>query len=96
MKINRNATAHFSRCGEWIMTEEVHDAIRSTIGVRRPEWGGILGSSDGKRIDHYYFDQSAVRTGSSYTMDTDALNRVIHQWNDNDSHGALHRTGAAV
>ena len=38
------------------MTEEVLSQIRETIGKRRPESGGILGSSDGKTIDHYYFD----------------------------------------
>ena len=68
----------------WIMTAEVYEQIKSTIGCRRPEQGGILGSSDGKHIDHYYFDKTADRTSASYTMDTKALNEVIHNWNDND------------
>ncbi len=68
----------------WIITAEVYDEIKRTIGCRKPEQGGILGSSDGKHIDHYYFDKTADRSSASYTMDTKALNEVIHKWNDND------------
>lgn len=69
--------------GRYIMTAEVYDQIRRTIGTRKPEQGGILGSSDGVHIDHYYFDKTADRTAASYTMDAKALNEVIHEWNDN-------------
>ncbi len=68
----------------WIITAEVYEEIRRTIGCRKPEQGGILGSSDGKHIDHYYFDKTADRSSASYTMDTKALNKVIHEWNDNN------------
>ena len=67
----------------WVITAEVYGEIQRTIGCRRPEQGGILGSSDGKHIDHYYFDKTASRSSASYTMDTKALNEVIHRWNDN-------------
>ncbi len=67
----------------YIMTAEVYDQIRRTIGTRKPEQGGILGSSDGVHIDNYYFDKTADRTAASYTMDAKALNEVIHEWNDN-------------
>ena len=66
-----------------IMTAEVYAEIQRTIGTRKPEQGGILGSSDGVHIDHYYFDKTASRTSASYTMDAKALNEVIHEWNDN-------------
>lgn len=68
----------------WVITAEVYDEIRRTIGCRKPEQGGILGSSDGKHIDYYYFDKTADRSSASYTMDTKALNKVIHEWNDNN------------
>ena len=68
---------------KYIMTAEVYSQIRRTIGTRKPEQGGILGSSDGIHIDYYYFDESAERTSASYTMNTKALNEVIHAWNDN-------------
>ena len=67
----------------YIITAEVYDQIKKTIGTRKPEQGGILGSSDGIHIDHYYFDKTADRTSASYTMDAKALNEVIHEWNDN-------------
>jgi len=75
---------HFSADGmKYIMTGEVYFQICRTIGTRKPEQGGILGSSDGVHIDHYYFDESAERTSASYTMNAKALNEVIHEWNDN-------------
>ena len=76
-KTNRNEIPY-------IMTAEVYEQIRNTIGVRRPENGGILGASDGVHIDHYYFDATADRSSVTYTMDHHALNKVIHEWNDND------------
>ena len=75
------------------ITKEVHDQICQTIGRHPAETGGILGSSDGGRtIDQYYFDYSAHTTGSTYTPDTSALNRVIAGWNtkDVDLVGAIH------
>ena len=84
---------------KWIMTDAVYDEIRRTIGCHYPEQGGILGSSDGVHIDHYYFDRTAQRTSATYTMDAAALNEVIHDWNDHDNHrrgrGTVHadRTG---
>lgn len=65
----------------WVITAEVQRQIAQTIGTRCPEQGGILGSSDGERIDHYYFDSGARVTGSTYTFDDRTLNRVIRQWN---------------
>lgn len=67
----------------WIMTSKVYSEICRTIGTRKPEQGGILGSSDGKHIDHYYFDKTADCSAASYTMNTTVLNEIIHEWNDN-------------
>lgn len=69
---------------KWIMTDQVYTAISQTIGRHVPEQGGILGSSDGIHIDHYYFDRNARVTGSTYTFDADTLNQVISKWNDRD------------
>ena len=68
----------------WIFTSEVYEEIRRTIGCRKPEQGGILGSSDGRHIDYYYFDGSAERCAGSYTMNVKVLNSIIREWNDND------------
>ena len=79
MKAHKNTAKH-----KWIMTDQVYTAISQTIGRCMPEQGGILGSSDGIHIDHYYFDKNAWVTGSTYTFDTETLNRVIAQWNEQD------------
>ncbi|MCH5314751.1 MAG: ThiF family adenylyltransferase [Eubacterium sp.] len=77
MKKNGNSDS------KWIITAQVYEEIRQTIGCRKPEQGGILGSSDGVHIDYYYFDKTADRSSASYTMDHKTLNKVIHKWNDN-------------
>lgn len=69
---------------KWTFTAEVYDEICKTIGCRRPEYGGLLGSSDGVHIDHYYFDATSERSAGVYMMDIPACNKVIHEWNDND------------
>ena len=69
---------------KWAFTAEVYDEICKTIGCRRPEYGGLLGSSDGVHIDHYYFDSTSERSAGVYMMDIPACNKVIHEWNDND------------
>ena len=64
------------------MTDNVYQQICSTIGARPAESGGMLGSSDGgKTIDAYYFDVSSANSSNTYTPDTNALNRIIGEWN---------------
>lgn len=48
----------------YIITEDVLSRIRETVGSQIPETGGILGSSDGKHVDHFYFDVTASVTGA--------------------------------
>lgn len=70
---------------EKVFTTEVYEEICRTIGTRRPESGGILGSSDGGRtIDYYYFDSTASTSGATYQPDTEAINTVIKSWNQMD------------
>lgn len=38
----------------YMITEEVFSQIRETVGSHISETGGILGSSNGKHIDHFY------------------------------------------
>lgn len=83
-KKNKRARPTFERAKPIKMTKEVLRQIQATIGTRRPECGGILGSSDGVTIDYYYFDSDALTTSGTYTMNTKALNKTIHYWNDND------------
>ena len=64
----------------YIITEEVLSRIRETVGSQIPETGGILGSSDGKHIDYFYFDVTASVTGATYEPDCDKLNLIIQKW----------------
>ncbi len=64
----------------YTITEEVLSQIRETVGSQIPETGGILGSSDGKRIDYFYFDKTANVTGATYEPDCDKLNLIIQKW----------------
>lgn len=64
----------------YIITEEVLSRIRETVGSQIPETGGILGSSDGKHVDHFYFDVTASVTGATYEPDCDKLNLIIQKW----------------
>ena len=64
----------------YFITEEVFSQIRESIGSCIPETGGILGSSDGKHVDHFYFDVTASVTGATYEPDCDKLNLIIQKW----------------
>lgn len=63
-----------------IFTDEVLAQLRETIGSRIPETGGILGSSDGIHIDHFYFDEHADVTGATYEPNCEILNRILECW----------------
>ncbi|MDA1231858.1 MAG: hypothetical protein O2856_13885 [Planctomycetota bacterium] len=65
------------------MTRDVYDAIRTEIGNRRPEQGGMLGGDREEGvIRSFHFDDSARRTGGTYTPDHVFLNRLLDEdWN---------------
>lgn len=66
----------------YFITEEVFSQIRESIGSCIPETGGILGSSDEKHIDYFYFDKTANVTGATYEPDCNELNPVIRRWHE--------------
>jgi molybdopterin/thiamine biosynthesis adenylyltransferase/proteasome lid subunit RPN8/RPN11 len=67
---------------KFTVTKEVYDRIANTVGRLPAETGGILGSSDGGHtVDRYHFDSQAHTTGFTYSPDTQALNRIIAEWN---------------
>lgn len=68
----------------YIITEEVFTQIRETVGSHIPETGGILGSSDGKSIDHFYYDKTAEVTGATYQPDCPRLDEQIAKWHEED------------
>ena len=60
------------------MTSSVFEQIKNTIGVRKSERGGMMGTSDGKTIDNYYFDQDAKTTSVLYEPNVKVLNGVLN------------------
>lgn len=66
----------------FLPTPDVLRHIHQTIGMRQPETGGFLGSTDGLHIDHYYFDETATTSGTTYSPDVEAVNQVLRHWRD--------------
>ena len=62
-------------------TDEVANQIEITIGSLPAETGGFLGTSDGKTIDHFYFDHTAETSAATYTPNVAAVNRKLKEWN---------------
>ncbi len=61
----------------------VLNEILATIATLPPESGGLLGGDrDGQRITRYLFDGSAGTSGATYTPNTDVINTILDQWDD--------------
>lgn len=65
------------------MSQEVLRAIRGTVGSHHAETGGMLGGDpETGLISRFHFDQTAQRSGITYSPNVDELNRVLHDdWN---------------
>lgn len=68
------------------ITDEVADQIEATIGSLPAETGGFLGTSDGKTIDHFYFDHTAETSAATYTPDVSAVNQKLQEWDEAGVH----------
>jgi hypothetical protein len=65
------------------ITCSVYEDIKRTIGNRPAEQGGVLGGSRGDGVvTHFYFDESARQTGTTYSPNDQLLNRLFAEgWN---------------
>lgn len=65
------------------MTREVYTKIRATIGKHTAETGGMLGGDREKGIiTHYEYDETARRSGATYSPDHHRLTELLRQsWN---------------
>ena len=61
----------------------VYDEIARTVGRMRAEQGGALGWREDERVVRYFqFDDTAARTGATYSPDYATLNAMFQQdWN---------------
>ena len=48
--------------GRMVLTQQVLDAIRQTIGARPAECGGVLGADETGTITRYYFDETGSQS----------------------------------
>lgn len=67
--------------------DSVSAEIQRTIGTFPAETGGVLGGNlQTGEITHFYFDEHAVRTPVTYTVEANRINPVIEEWNQADIH----------
>lgn len=60
------------------LSESVAHAIQRSVGTFEAETGGLLGGSrKNYRVEHFHFDNSAQRSGSTYSPDTTTLNQLL-------------------
>lgn len=69
-----------------IVSESVIEHIRVTIGRHRAEQGGPLGGNRKSGIiTEFHFDNSAHRTGATYSPNAELLNKLFaEEWNPHD------------
>lgn len=60
--------------------QNVYDEIRSALGTKKPECGGVLGARPGGPISKFYFDFSGISTDDAYTPDYERINEILEQW----------------
>lgn len=64
-----------------VLTNQVLEAIKQTIGSRPAECGGILGTDDTGIITSYYFDETGTGTEDSYEPDVETINSILtNEW----------------
>jgi proteasome lid subunit RPN8/RPN11 len=65
------------------LDREVYDQIARTVGRKRAEQGGALGWREDERVVRYFqFDDTAARTGATYSPDSATLNAMFqNDWN---------------
>ena len=75
-----------------VITRDVYETIKTSVGQRRAETGAVLGGSRLRGIvTHVYVDQGAEVTGRSYAPDVEEINRLLsEEWKNVDFMGFVH------
>ena len=60
--------------------QNVFNEIRSSLGERKPECGGVLGARPDEPISKFYFDAAGISTEDSYTPDYVKINEILETW----------------
>lgn len=66
-----------------LMRRSIYEAIKQAVGTRPAEQGGALGGNRATgEVTHFHFDDSAQRTGATYSPNVEVLNRLLAEdWN---------------
>lgn len=62
------------------ISQEVLKEISENIAMHNKESGGILGSTDGKTIDAFYFDLGIESKNNEYVPNALLLNDILLEW----------------
>lgn len=60
--------------------QSIYEEIRTVIGMKKPECGGVLGASPNEPISRFYFDHSGLSAPNAYTPDCETINSVLEAW----------------
>jgi len=66
------------------MSSAAFRKILDTIGTIQPEQGGVLGMDKSGVITHFFHDQSARKTVTTYSPNTQVVQQVINSWEEED------------
>lgn len=67
-----------------LIAQEIKSEIENTIGALRYESGGLIGSSDGRVIDNFYFDLECNGSINEYLPNVRSLQCVLKEWHVNN------------
>lgn len=75
--------AHSEAPSQMKITDSVYKQMINTLGTRKPELGGMLGSSHNGLIDTFVFDSKAKTNSAEYHPSTKYLSSIINnEWAD--------------
>ena len=70
-----------SRAPELVMTTSTYDEIMTALTSRPPEAGGLLlGPKNHRMVTHFHFDERALTTASTFTLDHTGINNVLKEY----------------
>lgn len=65
------------------VSQEILDDFRKTVGLHRPETGGMLAcKSDTNLIDAWCFDKKSANTAASYSYDVEEMGKQFSEWKE--------------
>lgn len=80
----KNNNSYVSNNNHVELSSAALNKILATVGTLSPEQGGALGMDSSGVITQFFHDQSAAKTGISYTPNQKAVQNIINSWENED------------